>query len=85
MSDATDPITMGDYHAAVHAAAVAVCMLRLHPLSAILQSIERAEALGPMIDPTLWRAKSQAMREDAALLTAAIAFVNAASRLARTR
>ena len=41
-------------------------------LPAMLERIERAHALGPMLDPTLYRAKAKAMDEDAELIRAAL-------------
>lgn len=40
----------------------------------LLQDIERAETLGPFLDPTLWRNKSHAMAEDKELLEAVLPF-----------
>lgn len=41
-------------------------------LPSILRDIERAETLGPFLDPTLARQKWQAMMEDKELLEAAL-------------
>ncbi len=38
----------------------------------LLQAIEYADGLGPLLDPTLWRDKHQAMEEDRQLLRAAL-------------
>ena len=41
-------------------------------LPAMLERVERAHALGPVLDPTLYRAKAKAMDEDAELIRAAL-------------
>ena len=61
-----------DYQSAVIAVAMCGKMLAQHDLPKLLQAIERAEVMGPLLDPTLWRAKSKAMAEDRAAIEAAI-------------
>jgi hypothetical protein len=38
----------------------------------MLADIERADTLGPLLDPTLWMNKSEAMNQDRELLKAAL-------------
>lgn len=47
----------------------------------LLAAIERAEAMGPILDPTLWVAKNRAMQEDKELLLAALPLRNIAEVL----
>ena len=60
------------YRAAVLACAAAGGMLAAHDLAETLRAIETAETMGPIIDPTLFKDKAKAMREDAELLRAAL-------------
>lgn len=46
-------------------------VLKELPLAEMLEGISRAEAIGPMLDPTLYREKSKAMEEDRRALEAA--------------
>jgi len=61
----------GDYQAAVLSVVMAARMLLQHDLDAVLAAIDRAGAIGPLLDPTLYREKGQAMQEDRELLMAA--------------
>lgn len=60
-----------DYRQAVQSAAMAARMLMQHDLEAVIAAIDRAAALGPVLDPTLYREKARAMQEDRELLMAA--------------
>jgi hypothetical protein len=42
------------------------------PLITILERMNRAEALGPLLDPTLWRDKSKQFQEDKRIVEAAL-------------
>ncbi len=64
---------IAEYQAAVLACVQARALLRQHDLPAILAAIEHAETVGPVLDPTLYRERAPAMREDRALLRAAMA------------
>ena len=75
LARAGDPegaLQVADYQAAVVACAVAARMLRGFDLPKLLEQIDRADALGPILDPTLWRDRSPLMQEDRALLHAAL-------------
>lgn len=61
-----------EYQAAVGSCALVGAMLTQYDLPAMLNAIERAEAIGPMIDPTLYREKHEAMGQDKDLLEAAL-------------
>ena len=60
------------YRAAVLAAHIAARILAQHPIRELLQDIERADAVGPLFNPTLWMEKHAAMEEDRELLQAAL-------------
>lgn len=68
------------YHNGVTACALAARLLASHDLPALLQAIDRAETLGPFLDPTLYAQRGTAMREDAALLRAALPLVEFARK-----
>lgn len=68
------------YHSAVTACALAARLLASHDLPGLLDAIDRAETLGPIVDPTLYAQRGQAMREDAALIRAALPLVEFARR-----
>lgn len=59
------------YRAAIQAAAICSQMLTQHDIPKLLEDISRAEALGPIMDPTLYREKARAMQQDKELLKAA--------------
>lgn len=59
------------YRSVVVTASFAAKMLEHLDFDAVIAAIDRAEAVGPIVDPTLYREKSQAMREDRELLVAA--------------
>lgn len=54
------------------------------PVDEMLRAIDRADSLGPILDPTLWITRNKAMQEDAALLRAAHPLVEYAQHM-RTR
>lgn len=63
---------IAEYQAAVRATALVASMLVQYDLPELLAAIGRAEAVGPILDPTLYREKARAMDEDKALLEAAL-------------
>jgi hypothetical protein len=73
-----------EYQAAVRACALVASMLTQYDLPDLLQRIERADAFGPILDPTLWRDKQEAMDEDRKLLEAALPLWAMGKRLADT-
>ncbi len=68
----TDEAKIAEYRAAIQAAVVASKMLVIHDVPDLLEAIERAHAVGPMLDPTLYRDKAKAMDEDKEILEAAL-------------
>jgi hypothetical protein len=62
------------YQAAVEECALAgnVLCVTIKDLPALIAACERAEATGPLLDPTLYREKVKAMREDLELFRAAL-------------
>jgi hypothetical protein len=60
------------YQVAIGTCTTAGYMVSCHDVPGLLNAIEKAETLGPIVDPTLYREKSGAMAEDAALLRAAL-------------
>jgi hypothetical protein len=60
------------YQSAVQACAIAATLLRQHDIPELLRAIEHADAFGPLLDPTLWRDKHEAMNRDRKLLEAAL-------------
>lgn len=61
------------YRSAVMTAAMAAQLLAQHDIAALLADIATADAIGPVLDPTLWRDKHEAMEQDRELLKAALA------------
>lgn len=64
---------ISEYREAVQTAVLCARMISVHDIPAILADIERADIVGPMIDPTLWREKHKAMNQDREVLRAALA------------
>lgn len=52
-------------------------VLAARDFSKLLEAIERAHALGPIMDPTLYCERCAAMDEDAKVFRAALAFLGA--------
>ncbi len=68
----SDAAKIAEYREAVHACTLVASLLRAHDLPAMLEAIDRAHAVGPIVDPTLYRAKVGAMLEDREVLAAAL-------------
>lgn len=66
-----EDLTKDDYQAAVIACHVAARMLAQHPIDKLLEAIERADSIGPILDPSLWMKKRDAMNDDREVLRAA--------------
>ena len=64
-------LAIEEYQAAVMAAVMAARVLAPHDLDEMLRSIDHADAVGAILDPTLYRAKASKMHEDRELLEAA--------------
>ena len=60
-----------EYQQAVMTAQLCGQLLSRFDIPQLLNSIERADSIGPLLDPTLWRNKHKAMEEDRELLKAA--------------
>lgn len=60
------------YRAAVTACVMAGQLLAMHDLPKLIRDIDRADAVGPLLNPTLWIQKNQAMKQDRAVLAAAL-------------
>ena len=69
------------YQATVIAALQAAKILRLHDIPKILRAIDHADSVGPLLDPTLWMQKGQAMKEDRKVLQAALPLWNLAKAM----
>jgi hypothetical protein len=61
-----------EYQVAIRTVAMIAKLLAQHDIPGLLRSIETADAVGPIFDPTLWMKKSEAMAEDKYMLTQAM-------------
>lgn len=68
----TEKMTIDEYQAAVKSCVVACKLISAFDLPGMLTSIDRADSIGPLIDPTLWIKNSKAMREDREIIEAAL-------------
>lgn len=73
------------YQTAVLAVHVAAKMLAQHDLPRLLADIAKANAIGPLLDPTLWRDKNRAMLEDREALQAALPLYRLGKKLEEVR
>jgi hypothetical protein len=64
-----------EYQAAVRAVAMCAGILRQYDYAQLLRDIDKAQTVGPFIDPTLYRKSAAAMQQDQKLLSAAAAFL----------
>ncbi len=60
-----------EYQSLLKYLAQTAVLLTEMPIDELLLGIEKAEAVGPMLDPSLYREKSAAMAQDKKLLQAA--------------
>jgi hypothetical protein len=67
------PDHLADYQAAVVACHLARALLHDYDLPSLLRAIEHSEAVAPIIDPTLYREKAKAMKQDRDIIRAAMA------------
>ncbi len=72
IADQEDGPVSQDYTAAVTACAVAAQLLAGCDLPKMLRAIDRAGVVGPLVNPTLYRDREGAMRQDAELMRAAL-------------
>lgn len=63
------------YISAHTAATMAYSLLSMHDYGKLIEAQNTADAIGPIIDPTLYRDKMKAMHEDRTIFEAANAFV----------
>ena len=61
-----------EYRAGLLACYAAAQAIAQHDLPAMLEAADRAEAMGPVLDPTLYRDKAGAMHEDRKVISAAM-------------
>lgn len=66
------PTDVAGWRAALATVCCANTLLRQFDIPGMLASIERADSVGPILDPTLWRENQEAMNEDRELLEAAL-------------
>ncbi len=71
-----------DHQTAVMSVISAMRILRMVDLPKVLDNIERASAIGPLIDPTLYLRNGDKMHEDKDLLKAALPLWRFAKKLA---
>jgi hypothetical protein len=74
-----------EYQAAVRTVALLSSILLQHDIPELLAAIEHADAVGPLVDPTLWRNNHKKMAEDREILQAALPMYALGSRLANLR
>lgn len=67
-----DQTKIAEYQEAVKACALARALLQVHDIPGMLRAIDHADAVGPILDPTLYRERAGAMAEDRQLLKAAL-------------
>jgi hypothetical protein len=61
-----------EYRAAVQACVLAASILAPYDVPRLLRAIDHADAVGPILNPTLWIQKQGAMGEDREVLEAAL-------------
>ena len=79
IDESTDPAEV--YQHAVLAAAMCARLLAQYDIAELLRAIDRADALGPLLDPTLFMQKREAMGQDRELLEAAAGLAALGRRL----
>lgn len=67
-----DQSKIAEYQETVRGCALTASILTQYDLPKLLEAIGRAEAFGPLLDPTLYREKAGAMDADRELLEAAL-------------
>lgn len=73
------------YQEAVRRVALVARMLADVDFEKLLRAIDHADSVGPLLEPTLYIQKAQAMREDRTLLAAAQALVGTLKAPTRKR
>lgn len=72
LEDDGPPLEIDEHQSAVCAAVVCARMLKQYDIPELLRAADRAEAVGPFLDPTLWQKKHKALAEDKEMLEAAL-------------
>jgi hypothetical protein len=67
-----DEAAIAEYQSAIVTVVTCARLLATHDIPALLAAIETADSVGPILDPTMWRAKKPAMDEDKQMLQAAL-------------
>ena len=72
MSDtsARQPVTKENYQATLAGLWAMAQLIDEAPIAEMLAAAERADVMGPLLDPTLYREKSRALQEDREMLRA---------------
>lgn len=78
-------VELDDWQAAVVACGIAARMLGQHDIARLIAQGERALDIGPLLDPTLYREKGQALREDIEALRAALPLAKFGTKLGEPR
>lgn len=68
----TDEEKIRLYREAVRACHTAALLIAQHDLPGVLRAIAHADAFGPLLDPTAWRDKHEAMHQDREVVNAAM-------------
>lgn len=80
MSERT--ITRMEYESGLQAVYLAASLLAQHDLPAMLAAITRADSIGAILDPTLYRDRQKAMHEDQEAINAALRLAALGRKLA---
>lgn len=64
-------MTGAEYQNAIKTCAMAARIMATLEIDKLLESISKADAVAPLVDPTLWMQKRDAMLQDRELLNAA--------------
>jgi hypothetical protein len=78
-------ISVEEYQRGVTAVAFAMRLIGGQDIPKLLEAIEQAHALGPVLDPTLYRDKVQAMGEDKRILEAGLPLWKLCNELMKKR
>lgn len=71
-----------DYRSVIMHVAMCAKLLADYDIPDLIRKINRAETVGPMLDPTLWIRKNKAMDEDKEMLKAALPLHQLGKKLA---
>ena len=71
-----------EYQSTLKLCAIAGASLLQFDIPKMLENIDRANSVGPILNPTLWMQKHEAMEQDAELLRAALPLWQHAKKMA---